>query len=292
MQRRIAVVMVLVGLVFASCGTPSDGPTAEPEPNLPTLSASEAPAHLTTAVTGTMRSGSSGCWALSLPDEERPVIFPSDWSESDDGSTLIDPSAEPAVLDGGRIEGTAGVVQIDQLPAAAAAWITACDPDATSVVILDTLMPYFDTEAMTDAGWVALLESADFTESWDCGIGFAASTIDQRVAIVIHANDMGVNPEAVVTLPDTTWVATVLVGSRLMANWCNDAIEAWAADPVIAATWTIGGGTLSHDPTPDTGCLSKPITGTLAGAVVATPEGPATLDTVTMVNHAYGCFAG
>lgn len=58
-----------------------------------------------------------------------------------------------------------------------------------------------------------------------CGIGFAVSTEDQHVALVIHLGDTSDAVEVPVSLPDDRWVAEVVIGKHLMAQWCDDVVE-------------------------------------------------------------------
>jgi hypothetical protein len=154
---------------------------------------------------------------------------------------------------------------------------------------------FVDVDDMTaDEEWGMVFDGfADRTEvlrhlvnrSFDCGYGFWASTPDQGVSIELAfagPPDAGVSDVA--ELDD----ARVLIGSDLMANWCDDVMEPGEPVAEIAETWAVTGGTIEIAFESDAVAVA-----TLTGIVATTPDGQEiVLGDGTYRNEAWGVFAG
>jgi hypothetical protein len=150
----------------------------------------------------------------------------------------------------------------------------------------------FDPRAMTEEQLLDMIRTADLAVSWGCGLGFTVSTEDQHVAIVMHPADAEAIIAPPVSFPHPDWRATVLVGKNLLANHCDDVVEGWEPVPVVAGQWELAAGTLLFTPPADGPCSGGPIEATLIGASIAMADGLLEIPDLSMVNDAYGCFAG
>ena len=294
-MRRFAVLAVLVALVVAACGSETlpadaDSTTLPPEGSeLPTRRGGEEYRYNPTILSGVLTAGE--CWTLDLGDGPRPVIFPVGFAAAADG--VADPASE-VLRAGTGVDGMGGIVTLTELPArddASLDPVIGCVPEAREAIVFENLAPAFDPAVLTTEQWLELLTAAEFTESWGCGIGFAVSTADQHVALVIHANDFDAL-DATVTLPHEAWTAQVLVGKQLMAQWCDDAVEPWEPSATVSAQWPLTAGVLDFGAVPQAECIGGPEAATLSGIRVETPEGEVELADLDLVNDAFGCFAG
>lgn len=136
-----------------------------------------------------------------------------------------------------------------------------------------------------------LAQDTDLSESWGCGIGFAASNPEQTVAIFIYSNDHEPNPP--VTFPDSNWDARLVVGKDLMANHCDDVIEPGKPEQVITEEWSITSGTLEFE-VPQGGLCGAagPVVGELRDLQWENSDSTVDFGDLTVINDAYGCFAG
>lgn len=160
-------------------------------------------------------------------------------------------------------------------------------PEGTPLISQLTAAP----DQMSDADLVTILEQAELTESWGCGLGFALSSADQHVALYLTPRSD--NPtQSLVTFPDDTWRASVVIGNDLLSNHCDDVIEAGEPEPYSVANWPLVAGTLTFTPPADPTCVGESVVGTIDGAVVETPTGELALGSLSTVNDAFGCFPG
>ena len=295
MKKRFVVVLALMSLVVTACGSEAtESPTSAGEAgsDLPTRRAGEPYGYSAALVSGVLTDGGD-CWVVDLGDGPRPVVFPAGFEAGGEGEVRND---EAVLRSGMAVDGTGGLVRFGELPTRADGSLDAldgCVTNARHAVVFEDIEPSFDPAVLTDEDWVALVESAELTKSWDCGIGFAVSTEDQRVALVVHATTTDDPVDRVVELPDDRWSAQVQVGKHLMTQWCDDSIELWESTPTVSGTWQITAGTLDFGAgeLPGTECDGT-VTAGLSGIRVETPEGEIALDDLQLVNEAFGCFAG
>ena len=258
----------------------------------------EFPATGGSAMTAVVRVLANGCFTLVFGSEQRVVAFPEGFvTDTADPTTVISPDGS-TIVDGTVIDASGQLMGIDSIPGGRdSRWgnqLDFCDPGGIELAVLDTAVPAFDPAALSPDQLVGLLTDAEFTESWPCGFGFAASTVDQRVGVVIYANTPdGPTGPATVTLPDQAWNAHVTVGKHLFAQNCDDVAEYWEPERIITATWPIVAGSFGLDTVASSmDCGGTSVTTTLTAAVVDTPSGPISLPTLELTNSAWGCFAG
>lgn len=309
LKRNLMAVATLAVLILglAACGEgPSSSSSAGADSgSLSNLGGDRLPAqvpgedygHHPVQLTGVIALQAGGCWTIDLGDGARPVVFPAGYTKPpDDGAVMEGPDGQ-TVESGMAVDALGGVVPAVVFPGVPDGYwgnyLSSCDPEIQEFVVLDTLEPAFDPQALSDDDLVALVEAADLTTDWGCGIGFAASTADQHVALMVHLRDGSDDVEAPVTFPDERWIAEIVFGKLLMNQWCDDAIESWAPQPLVVARWPLSGGELEFTPPPTPGCAAgPPVTATLRDATVATPSGDVALGRLSLANDAYGCFAG
>ena len=266
---------------------------------LPVQLPTEEYGHFPASITGELLHESNGCWAISLGGEKRVIIFPEGFTKSSDGMAMVSPSGTR--FEGGAIvDATGSPTQVASLPGGSDGfwgnYMVFCDPTASEVVVVDGLEPAFDPTALSGEEQLAMLRDADLAESWGCGLGFTASSADQRVAVMLHPVDFEKAPTPPISLPSSEWEATVAIGKNLLVNNCDDVWEYWEPESVVAASWPLSAGTIRFEAPDQTGfeaCgTAGPVEATLEGAVIDTPDGPLELGDLTIVNEAYGCFAG
>ncbi|MEZ5341101.1 MAG: hypothetical protein R2706_06535 [Acidimicrobiales bacterium] len=138
---------------------------------------------------------------------------------------------------------------------------------------------------------VAIARDAQLTVSWGCGLGFTLASADQHVALYLYpaSNEATASP---VSFPDPTWSGVLVVGNDLLSNHCDDVMEDDEPVPYQIAEWALGAGTLTFDAPADAITRPQSVTGELVGGVVDTPAGPFELEALTIVNDAFGLFAG
>jgi hypothetical protein len=252
--------------------------------------------HFAGSLTGTLHLRSNGCWTVDLGDGDRLIVFPPDHSLASDGAAMVGPGGA-SFSDGMDVDAIGGIAPAEGFPGIPDGfwgnYFAFCDLAASEVVVVDELTPSFDVAALPAAELVAMLQKADLSMSWGCGLGFTLSTSDQRVALYLSPTDHESVPSPPVSFPDDAWQASVAVGKNLMVNHCDDVLEGWEPEAVFAAEWPVISATLEFEP-PDTASCggTGPVEADLTGVVVETPEGPVDLGDLTVVNEAYGCFAG
>jgi hypothetical protein len=261
---------------------------------LPVQVADEDYGHFAASVTGALHLRSNRCWTVDLGDGDRMVVFPPDYTS--DGAAMVGPDGS-TFTDGTEIDAAGGIVLIEGFPGVPDGYwgnyFGFCDPGATEVVVIDELTSAFDVAALPADELVTMLQEADLSMSWGCGLGFTLSSPDQRVAMHLTPNDYETVPSSPADFPNGAWQAWVLIGKNLMVNHCDDVLEGWEPEVVFAAEWPVVSGILEFEPPESASCgATGPVEATLTGIVVETPEGPVDLGDLTVVNEAYGCFAG
>lgn len=142
------------------------------------------------------------------------------------------------------------------------------------------------------------ITAAALADDYGCGYGFAKSSADQTLSLVITWTGGftadPTSPAGPVGLPAADWEAEIRTGADLFANWCDDVIEIDEPTPVTTSEWSIVAGTLtitSDLPLSTDG--QGTTTATLSGAVAESATGEqVTLDDIGLVNTCWGCFAG
>lgn len=333
MFRQIGILLMLTGLGATACGDDGTAaPIARPDPGAESPQTTEPPSPPPTSVettsptsgtdppneagfgepaqypgeflaspafalTGTVRVLDNGCFMLDFDNEQRVVAFPEGFvTDPTDPATVVATDGSK-IFDGASIDATGRSLPVDLMTGGRdSRWgneLDYCDPGATDLIVLDTATLAFDPTSLTTDDLVGLVTDSEFTEPWPCGYGFATSTADQHVGLTIYALAEPSGP-GTVTLPDTAWSAQVTVGTNLFSQNCDDVIEFWEPEAVVAASWPMTAGTFTLDipAGPTTGCGMSRVTTTLIGAIVDTPSGPIPLDDLELTNAAWGCFAG
>ncbi len=274
----------------------------DPSPNLggdrlPVQQPGEDYGHQSVLLTGTIGLQDDGCWTIDLGDGARLVVLPPGYTmDSDNGSVMVGPDGT-VVENAMVVDAVGGVVPVSLFPGVPDGYwgnyLTFCRPELQEFVVLDTLGPAFLPDELSSDQLVAILRDADLSQAWGCGVGFAVSSEDQHVALMIHLRDMSDDVEVPVSLPEERWVAEVVIGKHLMTQWCDDAIESWEPQRLAVASWALTGGELAFTPPSTAGCAAGvPVTATLTGIRVQTSTGEVELNDLNLVNDAYGCFAG
>ena len=143
-----------------------------------------------------------------------------------------------------------------------------------------------------------LPDLAGLTQRYGCGHGFWIGNDPQTVALRFQANHgealtVGEVSSASETSPGSgEWSGHLLTGRDLYANWCNDAIEANAPQPVILEEWRITSGTVEVVALPRVGDCGEGQA--WARDLVATSADGRTVEIgdLLIVNESWGCFAG
>lgn len=167
------------------------------------------------------------------------------------------------------------------------------DPiDPTSVAPTPSVV----TTGTTQPAANQAVATADLTESWGCGYGFAASNPEQTVGLVLTRvdNEPPAADELTVDLSGPSWQGQVWVGTNLFANWCNDVIDGSQLTSQVDETWPVVAGTLTIVPPTGTACSSDVIVAATVEdlTVVASNGSSITHQPLELTNDAWGCFAG
>jgi hypothetical protein len=303
--------LVVLTLLVAGCGGSTSAPTTTSPPGPTPTDGNEggfgapsrAPGEFgnlpaSSAVTGTLSLSPDGCWYVELNGTARLAVFPVGFSlGTRDASELVD-AAGAVYRSGDLIDGIGSLLPAAGVPGGGDGkwgnYLSFCRPETPEIVVFETMAMGWDPSALADADLVRVLEAAEFTEAWPCGRGWAASSADQRVGLLIYATgdgSTGTGPR--IDLPDEDWEARVVVGTHLFAEHCNDAIEPWVAVPSIAASWAVVGGRLDiGDPLPGPSDPPAAVRAVLDGGEVDTGSGRIALPTIELINTAFNAFAG
>jgi len=158
-----------------------------------------------------------------------------------------------------------------------------------SLAILGVLLTSCGATAEPDNAEIA--SQAELTEFWGCGFGFAASNVEQTVALFVYSTDQAPMPP--VSFPDETWDARLVLGEDLLANHCDDVLEEGEPVPVIEEEWAVNAGTLEFED-PDAGICGAPgpVTGSFTGLTAGNDSSTVDLGDLEVVNVSFGCLAG
>lgn len=308
MNRNLMVMTTAAALIVgvAACGEGSSSSSTvsagvDTSSNLggdrfPVQISGEDYGHRPVLLTGVLTLQDGGCWAIDVGDGPRLVVFPTGFTKPpDDGAVMRGPDGT-TVASGMAVDAMGGVVPVAGFPGVPDGYwgnyVGFCGPAIREFAVLDTLEPAFDPQALSADDLAAMVEAADLSRSWGCGIGFAASTADQRVALIIHLKDASGDVKAPVSFPADEWIGEIVIGKHLMTQWCDDAIESWAPEALVVARWPLVGGELDFTPPAELCTAPTPVTATLRNATVETPNGDIVLGRLSLANDAYGCFAG
>lgn len=138
-----------------------------------------------------------------------------------------------------------------------------------------------------------LPDLTELDQTWGCGEGFWISDRDQTVGLRIAYQGTDLDSDRMVSLPHPSWNATLVVGSDLFANWCDDVVEPDEPTPIEHWNLEIVGGSLEvigTQPAPFQGGELKLEATDLK---VELEDSTVTdLGSVTIVNPTWGFFAG
>lgn len=317
MGRYIATA-ALIALLVAACG---DADTAAPVPSAATTTTTSSPPVIdeddlgelpapiqsegefaldrqAPLVTGRLELAADGCWTVVINGTERLVVFPNGFSTRDDDATLIFGSDGTPFTPGMDVDGAAHLLHESMLPGGSDGrwgnYVALCAPSLAELAVFDRVEPAFDPTTLTPSRIEQLARSAVFTEAWPCGRGWATSTADQRVGLMIYqADDRRPEPGQAIELPHAGWTAEIIVGKHQFVQHCDDAIEEWEPQPVTVARWALQGGTIEIlDPVPASDEPPAEVHATLTNAWVQLDAGRLQLPDLDLVNTAFNLFAG
>ena len=301
-KSMIAVVAVVA--VIAACGTEPTPVVAlgGPEDNTAGFGAparapgeflSSAAAH---RVTGELLLAPNGCWYADLgTDMQRLVVFPAGFVQDPDDGAMVKSPEGHEFGSATAVDGIVRIVQAEALPSDGKwdGYLTFCNPEVGELAVFDAMDPAFDPLSLSTDELLDLARSADFTVAWPCGRGFAVSTPDERVGILIYERSERPPLSRTASLPDTWWNAELVVGKNLFVGHCNDAAEWWWPERVVAAHWPISAGSLEIlDPMPAPDQDPTVVRAVLRRASVSTDRGDIELSELELVNDGYNFFAG
>ena len=202
---RVMGSLVMLTLLLTACGisegTTSIDPTATSIP-VPTTESNEggfgAPSQVPgefafgpgRPVVGTLKLADNGCWYADLNGTPRLAVFPAGFGlNPDTGGELVD-DAGVIFRHGDRFDATASIARGDEIPGGADGrwgnYMAFCEPALDELVVFDSLVHEFDPTTLSTDDLVEMLQAAVWTEDFACGRGWATSTADQRVGLVIY----------------------------------------------------------------------------------------------------------
>lgn len=308
--RLLAVTMVLA---LGACGVEPSGP-AEGSTSIPTEptttedntggfgAPSQAPGEFDFGpgkpVNGELLLAENGCWYADISGQERLVVLPVGFEQNPEaGDELLDSSG--TVFRGGdRFDAVGSMVPEAVIPGGADGkwgnYMAFCQPDMPELAVFDSFTHEFDPTSLSEAELAEMVKNAEFTEHWGCGRGWATSTSDQRVGLVIYEGDPwsadGIDE---ISLLDTGWNGAVIVGKNLFSEHCNDAIEMWIALPTMAQQWPLSGGkVVVTDPMPGPDGDPAHVRAVLEGGRIETESGTIQLPRIDLDNRSFNFFAG
>lgn len=309
MNRTPSVVAIIAMVLVVSACADDAGRSQGAEPDtsttlsniggdvVPAQRSSEEYPHVEEPIAGIVDLRDDGCWTVDIGSGPRIAILPVDFELTvvDDLVAIGLPGERP-ITSGMAIAGTGGTTPAASLPGGADGfwgnYLMFCEPAASEVVVIDTIEPASQIADLTTEELKALVRDADLADSWPCGLGFSIASPDQRVALYLFPVTESIDPP--ITFPNPAWEGVVVVGSDLLVNHCDDVVEPDEPERIVAAEWPITEGTLTFSlPDDDIMCGSLgDVEAVLTGAVIDTGAGTIALDDLSMVNTAYGCFAG
>lgn len=249
-------------------------------------------------VVGAIQLADNGCWYANLNEIPRLAVFPIGFDlNPDTGSELVD-DAGVVFQDGDPFDGLASMIRGDEIPGGEDGkwgnYVAFCQPERDEMVVFDSLVHEFDPTALNANDLAEMLEAAIWTEHFACGRGWATSTADQRVGLVIYeAQPASSVTNNQIVLPDPDWNASILIGKNLFAEHCNDAVEDWVSVPTIAFQWPLSAGVITIvDQVPDPDDGPAQVRASLEGGQVDTGAGTIALPKIELDNRSYNFFAG
>ncbi|CAN5891364.1 hypothetical protein BH23ACT5_BH23ACT5_03600 [soil metagenome] len=131
------------------------------------------------------------------------------------------------------------------------------------------------------------------TIEWGCGHGFWASNPPQTVALRFAYQGEGGAPTPEIDLPHPEWEATLVEGTDLFANWCDDVIETDEPVPVEHWNLTVVAGHLSIEGDPGEQFSGGSMSVSATGLKVELVDGTVVdLGDIDISNPMWGFFAG
>jgi hypothetical protein len=317
MHRALTAMTITLVLVVASCADPSTPPLAAP--NIPTtlppttfppttVPPDPAGSGLSVAspgefiiafeqqMAGTLELEGNGCWFLGGAYGRGPIVFPPGFTLAEDGTTVIGSDGR-RLADGTPIDISGTILySADELPGGAdGKWgdhLAFCGLHSGLVVAAQMAAATLPT-ATEATELIKRLDTSSLVADWPCGYGFAKSSGNQRVGLMIYPIGPELPEGGPVTLPDDRFDAFVEVGSNLFSNNCDDVIEWFEPERRSVAKYEIVSGTFTYPDAADLACAGgPPKTITVTDVVVAVPEGEVTLGTIEITNKSFGCLAG
>lgn len=279
-----ALVGVMIAVAIAACGADTENSNG---PAVPHQFPGETYQGERTTLGGTVRLAENGCWNVDDGTMTRLVVWPQGADLHSNGMAVTIPASDP-IPSGAVVAGWGTLVAISELPGGPDGyWATTtgfCATGASDVLVFD------DVETLTDR-----TQPPDLTVAYGCGYGFTLASADQRFALLLQPTQPELPVTGDVSFPSEQWTGVLRVGVDLMVNWCDDVVEPHEPIPFVAAQWPVVAGSLSFDPPSEVsiGCGIGARTADVSGLEVDTGTGDTIrLDVTSIVNDAYGCFAG
>ncbi len=250
-------------------------------------------------VRGELLLADGGCWYVDFGEVNHLVVFPAGFEIpfSDDPSIVV-ASDDTAFASGDTIDGEAHEVRTEDVPGGDAGrwgnYVSFCNPSQPTIAVFDVMEPAFDPELLGSAAFESMAAVAQFTKSWPCGRGWAASTADEQVALLIYQqSEETLAAGTEIALPTNEWRADLVVGKHLFVNHCDDVLESWEPTAVVGRQWSLSDGTLELVDGLPTGTDSGLVRAVLTDATVTTETGTTIeLGSVELLNTAFNFFAG
>ncbi len=316
MHRALTAMTIVLVLVIASCADPSTPPLAAssvpttlppttfPPTTLPpemtgsgmsVASPGEFVIDFEQQMAGTLELDDNGCWFLGGTYGRGPIVFPPGFTPAEEGTAVVGPDGE-LLADGAPISMSGTIIYgADGLPGGAdGKWgnhVAFCGMDS-GIVIASQLRASTPPTAAEATELMKGLDTSSLVTDWPCGYGFATSSADQRIGLLIYPAGAELPEGGPVTLPDDRFEAFVEIGSNLFSNNCDDVFEWFEPERRSTAKFEIVSGTFTYPDAADQACGGPPKTISFTDVVVALPDGEVTLGTLEITNRSFGCLAG
>lgn len=248
-------------------------------------------------VVGTLLLAPNGCWYADMNGTERLVVLPPGFRQSArNGAELVNEGGD-VFRHGDRFDAVGYIVWAVDVPGGADGkwgnYMSFCQPEVDQLAVFTSLDHEFDPTTLSTTEQSEMLSTAVFTEHFSCGRGWATSTADQRVGVVVYEAEPADVLTGRIDLPHRNWNASVLIGKNLFSEHCNDAIEEWIALPTIAAQWPLASGTITiSDPIPSLEDAPARVRAALHGGRADTGAGLVPFPAVELDNPSFNFFAG
>lgn len=249
-------------------------------------------------VVGTLLLAEHGCWYAKVNGFERLVVLPEGFELNPEaGGELIDQTGT-VYRDGDRFDAVGSTLPRGLIPGGEDGkwgnYIAFCQPRLNELIVFDSLVDEFDPTSLTGEEVTDLVRQARFTEHWDCGRGWATSTSDQTVGLVIYESSTErTDTSDQIVFPDPDWQTSVRFGKNLFAEHCNDAIEDWVVLPDITIQWPLIEGIVTvTDPIPGLEDAPALVRAVFDGGQIETESGLVSLPRIELNNRSFNFFAG